>query len=544
MSGIILPGAGWSSQPQVAVGLNPYWVARGLTSASYWGNLVTKTAGPVSAGGMTVATGTNTSGLGISTVANTLFCVANLSAVGVDAIAVGRLRYSGSANYGVGLRFNNTGLELDYGAGTSAWSYGLCAGVISTGRNSYAGSINVATGDSSIVLYLNGAAPSTPSTTGSSHGTTAVAWDAAIDIGKGTASGATAITGSIVGGIEIAATFASVLSAADIAALHRNPWKLFAPLQSRSIWVGITAASTGTVALTGNSATATAGVLSAPASLTLTSNSSSATQGALVPALSLAATGNSASATQGTLVPSLSIALTANSASATAGSLGLSGSLALSGNSASATQGALTPGLSLALSANSSTASAGSLTPSLTKALTGNSSTASQGALTPALSLALGGQSATATGGTLSLPGIITLSSNSATATQGAVTPGISVGLSGNSASATVGSLSPAIALALSGLSATSTAGIVIPGLTNGLTGNSATTTAGALGVPAGPITLALTGNTATATAGVLSGPSADHLYPLAGLFESYVLAGQSETYRLAGQSETYPLKG
>ena len=52
-----------------------------------------------------------------------------------------------------------------------------------------------------------------------------VAFDGAIDIGHGTASGATAITGSIDGTVEIGLHFTSYLSDADIAELHRNPYQ-------------------------------------------------------------------------------------------------------------------------------------------------------------------------------------------------------------------------------------------------------------------------------------------------------------------------------
>ena len=218
------------------------------------------------------------------------------------------------------------------------------------------------------------------------------------------------------------------LSAAESKSLSNNPWQLFAPI-SRTIWVPAAAAS-GTVALTGQTATGTQGTPVASLSLATTGNSSTATQGAVTASLSKAITGNSVTSTQGTVTPSLSLALTGNSVTSTAGtptsSVTGANTAALTGSSVTATQGTPVAELSLALTGNSATATQGTVTSSVgvAVALTGNTATATQG--TPVADLSLG------------------LSGNSATATQGTVDPSLSggtitVALTGNTITATAG---------------------------------------------------------------------------------------------------------
>ena len=230
----------WDTQPHGEAGLNPEWVAKGLISASYFDKLVTKTAGAVGLGGRSVATGTDASSAGVSSVANTFFCVANLTGTASDGIALGRIRFNGSTNFGAALRFNASTLELNYAGGNSQWSGGVVFGGVVTGRVSYAGSVVASTGHSSVALYRNGAKLGAPNTGSSVDGRAIVQFDKLINLGQNNASGATAQTDAIQGAIEVGAVFGSALSAEDIRSLHLNPWQLFAP---RSIRIPI---STGT----------------------------------------------------------------------------------------------------------------------------------------------------------------------------------------------------------------------------------------------------------------------------------------------------------
>jgi hypothetical protein len=123
--------------------------------------------------------------------------------------------------------------------------------------------------------------------------------------------------------------------------------------------------------------------------------------------VTVALTGQSLTATAGTLTPANAVALSGSALTAAAGTLTVSNSVALSGSSLTASTGTLAPALSVPLSGAALSITAGTLTATggdagnVTVALTGQSLTISAGTLTPETSVALSGSGLTAAAGTL-----------------------------------------------------------------------------------------------------------------------------------------------
>jgi hypothetical protein len=123
--------------------------------------------------------------------------------------------------------------------------------------------------------------------------------------------------------------------------------------------------------------------------------------------VTVALTGQSLTATAGTLTPAKAVALSGSALTAAAGTLTVSNSVALSGSSLTASTGTLAPALSVPLSGAALSITAGTLTATggdagnVTVALTGQSLTISAGTLTPETSVALSGSGLTAAAGTL-----------------------------------------------------------------------------------------------------------------------------------------------
>jgi len=209
--------------------------------------------------GLTSAAGVDSSATG-----HTFLVVANLAAVSSDAVAFGRLRYTGGANYGAGLRFNAATLELDGGIGTSAWHYSASSSAVQTGRHVYAGAIGVGDGTSTGRLWRDGALLTT-----GVHSATAYAasrWDGQVDLGGGTATGASAITGAISGHIESGLYYARSLPTEDVEYLSAAMLRGRLPfMRSQRIWVPVSAGGSGpqTVAISQASESDTAQTFSA-----------------------------------------------------------------------------------------------------------------------------------------------------------------------------------------------------------------------------------------------------------------------------------------
>ncbi len=169
-----------------------------------------------------------------------------------------------------------------------------------------------------------------------------------------------------------------------------------------------------TVALTGQSVTASKGTLTPEFDFTATGQGATASAGTVVPGIGVTPTGQGVTATTGALTASATLALTGESSTATTGTLGPEIDLTLSGKSVTASEGTLTVGsdVTVTLTGQGATASTGLLAPEIDLALTGQSATASEGTLTPSQStdvtLTLTGVSATASIGTLDVQGAST----------------------------------------------------------------------------------------------------------------------------------------
>jgi hypothetical protein len=161
----------------------------------------------------------------------------------------------------------------------------------------------------------------------------------------------------------------------------------------------------------------------------------------------------------------VTVALTGQSLTATAGTLTPANAVALSGSALTAAAGTLTVSNSVALSGSALTAAAGTLTVSNSVALSGSSLTASTGTLAPALSVPLSGAALSITAGTLTATGgdagnvTVALTGQSLTISAGTLTPETSVALSGSGLTAAAGTLAPELAVALAGAALSVVAG-------------------------------------------------------------------------------------
>jgi hypothetical protein len=293
--------------------------------------------------GLTSAAGVDSSATG-----HTFLVVANLTAVSSDAVAFGRLRYNGGANYGAGLRFNAAALEIDGGVGTSAWHYSVSSSAVQTGRHVYAGAIGVGDTTSTGRLWRDGALLTT-----GVHSATAYAasrWDGQVDLGGGTATGASAITGAISGHIESGLYYARSLPTEDVEYLSAAMLRGRLPfMRSRRIWVPVSAGggsyslqvTPGSYSITGNdvSLIAARSVQVTPGAYAITGNDVGLAAGVVLSAL----TGSYAYAgSDVVLTTSRQLAVTAGSYAITGNVAGLNaarlltatpGAYSISGNS-------------------------------------------------------------------------------------------------------------------------------------------------------------------------------------------------------------------
>jgi hypothetical protein len=165
------------------------------------------------------------------------------------------------------------------------------------------------------------------------------------------------------------------------------------------------------VALTGQSLTASAGTLTPATSVPLTGSALAASAGTLAPALSVALSGSGLTASTGTLTVSNSVALSGSSLTAAPGTLAPALSVALTGAALSIVAGTLTAtggdagNVTVALTGQSLTISAGTLAPETSVALTGSGLTAATGTLTPDLAVAMAGAALSVVAGTLTASG-------------------------------------------------------------------------------------------------------------------------------------------
>lgn len=203
--------------------------------------------------------------------------------------------------------------------------------------------------------------------------------------------------------------------------------------------------------------------------------------------------------TENFVSPDVTLALTGASATFSAGVVTPTPTFALTGAAATFSTGVLGIASTIALTGSASTFAAGSVTANITKALAGSAATFATGTIATAQSVSLTGAVSTFATGTPTANLTIPLSGAAFTASAGIIEEGISQPLVGTQASFTAGTVSVASTIALSGAAATANAGIVTPAYTRALAGSEATFAAG-LVTPS--ITKALTGALGTFTAG------------------------------------------
>jgi len=139
----------------------------------------------------------------------------------------------------------------------------------------------------------------------------------------------------------------------------------------------------------------------------------------------------------------VSVALTGSSATASAGTLGPEHGVSLSGAASTTAAGAVAPTTTVAASGAEATAAAGTVTVSsesdVTVALSGAAATAAAGSLALVVSVATVGEAATASAGMLAAQLGVALGGVEAASAAGTLTLGIGIGLSGQAVVAAAG---------------------------------------------------------------------------------------------------------
>lgn len=212
----------------------------------------------------------------------------------------------------------------------------------------------------------------------------------------------------------------------------------------------------------------------ADVSVALTGQSATASAGTLGHTHAKALTGSAATVSQGTLTPLLSLALVGSSVSSAAGSLDNATSVGLTGIGLTIAQGSVGAGADVtrALTGQSVTVSAGSVGPVISKALTGISLTASAGTVSPATQVAIAGQSVTVSQGTITAQGNVTvaLTGQSIAASPGSLAPQLTKSLTGGQVTSSSGSLGNATSIALNGQSLSAAQGTLTAAATGNVT--------------------------------------------------------------------------
>ena len=306
------------------------------------------------------------------------------------------------------------------------------------------------------------------------------------------------VLGELSGGVSYttdmatpwAAIFNRSISDAEVAAIAKNPWRLFnAPVLN--IWPYSAGSSNVTIAITGNSATGSIGSLIIGDGEALSGNSATGAIGSLSVTSQEILSGNSATGFSGSTSSQLSLSLTGS------GATGYAGTLTASGSSS----------LTIALTGNSCTGSAGSFITTNSVAVSGNTSQAGIGSIAPTLSFVPNGNAAQSAAGSVSSTTALPIIGLGATAIIGSVAPVLTFVAAGNTSTGYAGNVQVASGYyaALAGVEALAAIGSVGNARIVQLSGNSAAGYAGTLYIPQ-VLTLALTGNQATEGLGSLSG--------------------------------------
>ena len=216
-----------------------------------------------------------------------------------------------------------------------------------------------------------------------------------------------------------------------------------------------------TVALTGQSMTASTGTASVVASVAMTGSSSTLSAGTMLATASLPLSGSSSTLSPGTLTSSVAVALSGSSETESAGTLTPALVAALTGSAETESTGTLSPALAASLSGAAETETAGTLSPSLALSLTGASTTNSAGTTLANDDVALSGQFVTLAQGDVLPPGALPLTGSSETISQGSVGVVASHVLTGQQITMAQGTVAPTIGVALAGQQVTTSQGTV-----------------------------------------------------------------------------------
>lgn len=272
------------------------------------------------------------------------------------------------------------------------------------------------------------------------------------------------------GQIGLVMFFDGQLSAAEHAALAKDPFQVFAP-DELFVWIPESAGGDASASLAGSTGTSSTGTVA--------------------PSISASISGVSATSAVGSVSPSTgaTASLSGTASTASVGSLSQSVTVAATGVQVSTASGVSTVGMSKDLTGNPSTASVGTLSPSVgaTATLSGTATTTTTGSLAATLSITLGGVSTTASVGTLTLPGSYSaaLNANQATASIGSIAPSVSNAIGGVQSATAVGASSSAgVSRSVTGNSSSANAGALAATLSVTVAGTSTSTAVGALSVP------------------------------------------------------------
>lgn len=220
-------------------------------------------------------------------------------------------------------------------------------------------------------------------------------------------------------------------------------------------------------ALTGSSASITAGTLGIIRSNSLDGLSSAVSVGFVSPLITLAATGSAVTTAAGTLTSSTSKLLSGSSITQDAGLISVAHGVGLTGEAASVSPGLLTPSVSLGLSGQAITTATGVVTvqtgSDVNVALTGQFVTIEQGSVTVARALSLQGSAIAIQSGLMGVTRSTSLQGTESLLSAGLITANRSIDLSGSSVVIDSGTLTVQtgndISIALTGQAVTLVAG-------------------------------------------------------------------------------------
>lgn len=286
--------------------------------------------------------------------------------------------------------------------------------------------------------------------------------------------------------MAIGIAFNRILSPAEYAALHENPWQVY-KRSRRVLYFDAGAGGPATHNLSGSAVSALASTLSAEIDVAINGVSVTTSTGTLSPAIEVTSSGSAVSVLSGSISPSLEVALSGESVATSAGTVS-SGSdtvLALSGSQATSSVGPLSIAVDVALSGQSVSAETGIVGSGsdTTQALSGSSVATQSGTLAQDTDLALTGQNVTTESGFIGAGADVTkaLTGSQVTVAQQTLYSDIAVTAVGAASTVVVGSIFGNSEVGLLGIELTPTLGAFVPNITCSINGSQAITYTGIL---------------------------------------------------------------